>query len=310
MQIEQELAELSPREDMMLTVGVFDGVHLGHKYLISRLKVLAWQRNLLSGVVTFRQHPQSVMSPQNELSYLVDLNRKITLLKDEGVKVVIPVSFTAELAQLSARQFISMLKKHLGMQGLVIGHDFALGQSREGNNTALRALGQEMNFTVNMMTPVMIDGEVVSSTAIRDALASGDMKRVHKLLGYFFSLQGQVVTGTGRGIELGFPTANLAINSGQAIPSDGVYATWAYIDDHVYPSMTNIGLCPTFGGGERTIEVYVLDYHGDLYEQELKIDIIERLRDEKKFDNTEELKKQIAVDIEEGRAVLQPYGRN
>jgi riboflavin kinase/FMN adenylyltransferase len=310
MQIEQELAELSPGEDMMLTVGVFDGVHLGHKYLISRLKVLAWQRNLLSGVVTFRQHPQSVMSPQSELSYLVDLNRKINLLKDEGVKVVIPVSFTAELAQLSARQFISLLKKHLRMQGLVIGHDFALGQSREGNNTALRALGQEMNFTVNMMTPVMINGEVVSSTAIRNALARGDMKRVHKLSGYFFSLQGQVVTGTGRGIELGFPTANLAINSGQALPSDGVYATWAYIDDDVYPSMTNIGLCPTFDGGERTIEVYVLDYHGDLYEQELKVDVIERLRDERKFDNAEELKKQIAVDIKQGRAVLRSYGRS
>jgi riboflavin kinase/FMN adenylyltransferase len=250
------------------------------------------------------------MSPQSELSYLVDLNRKINLLKDEGVKVVIPVSFTAELAQLSARQFISLLKKHLRMQGLVIGHDFALGQSREGNNTALRALGQEMNFTVNMMTPVMINGEVVSSTAIRNALARGDMKRVHKLSGYFFSLQGQVVTGTGRGIELGFPTANLAINSGQALPSDGVYATWAYIDDDVYPSMTNIGLCPTFDGGERTIEVYVLDYHGDLYEQGLKIDVIERLRDERKFDNAEELKKQIAVDIKQGRAVLRSYGRS
>ena len=310
MQIEQELAELSPGEDMMLTVGVFDGVHLGHKYLISRLKVLAWQRNLLSGVVTFRQHPQSVMSPQSKLPYLVDLNRRISLLKDEGVKVVIPVSFTPELAQLSARQFISLLKKHLGMQGLVIGHDFALGQSREGNDAALRALGQEMNFAVNMMTPVMINGEVVSSTAIRNALASGDMKRVYRLSGYFFSLRGQVVTGTGRGIELGFPTANLAVNSGQAIPADGVYATWAYIDDEVYPSMTNIGRCPTFGGSERKIEVYILDYHGDLYEHEMKIDIIERLRDEKKFDNAEELKKQIAADIKQGRAVLQSYGRS
>jgi len=310
MQIEQELAELSPGKDMLLTIGVFDGVHLGHKYLISRLKVLAWQRNLLSGVVTFRQHPQSVMSPQSKLPYLVDLNRKINLLKNEGVEAVIPVSFTHELAQLSVRRFVSLLKEYLGMQGLVIGYDFALGRDREGTGDTLRALGQDMSFTVNVMPPVMINGEVASSTAIRNALASGDMKRVQKLSGYFFSLHGQVVTGTGRGIELGFPTANLAVNSEQALPADGVYATWAYINDKAYPSMTNIGWCPTFGGSERTIEVYILDYHGDLYEHEMKIDIIERLRDEKKFDNVEELKRQIAEDVKQGRAILHSKGRN
>ncbi len=310
MQIEQELADLSPGKDMMLTIGVFDGVHLGHKYLISRLKVLAWQRNLLSGVVTFRQHPRAVLSPQTKLPFLTDLSRRINLLKNEGVGAVIPISFTRELAQLSARQFVSLLKEYLGMQGLVIGYDFALGQSREGNSDALRALGQDMNFTVNMMTSVIINGEVASSTAIRNALADGDMKRVHRLSGYFFRLHGRVVTGAGRGIELGFPTANLAVNSGQAIPADGVYATWAYINDKAYPSMTNIGLCPTFGDSERTVEVYVLDYHGDLYEHEMKIDIIERLRDEKKFDTAEELKRQIAEDVKQGRAILQSRGRN
>ena len=295
---------------MMLTIGVFDGVHLGHKYLISRLKVLAWQRNLLSGVVSFRQHPRAVLSPQTKLPFLTDLSRRINLLKNEGVGAVIPISFTRELAQLSARQFVSLLKEYLGMRGLVIGYNFALGQSREGNSDALRALGQDMNFTVNMMTSVIINGEVASSTAIRNALAGGDMKRVQRLSGYFFSLHGRVVTGSGRGIELGFPTANLAVNSGQALPADGVYATWAYINDKAYPSMTNIGLCPTFGGCERTVEVYILDYHGDLYEHEMKIDIIERLRDEKKFDNAEELKRQIAEDVKQGRTILQSRGRN
>lgn len=310
MQIEQELAELSPGKDILLTIGVFDGVHLGHKDLISRLKALAWQRNLLSGVVTFRQHPLVVMSPQTELPSLTDLSQRIDLLKNEGVEAVIPLSFTRELAQLSVRQFVSLLKEYLGMQGLVIGYDFALGRNREGTGDTLRALGQDMNFTVNAMPPVIIDGEVVSSTAIRNALANGDMKRVQKLLGYFFSLHGRVVTGSGRGLELGFPTANLAVNSGQAIPADGVYATRAYINDKAYPSMTNIGRCPTFGDSERTVEVYVLDYHGDLYEHEMKIDIIERLRNEKKFDNAEELKRQIAEDIEQGRAILHSQGRS
>jgi riboflavin kinase/FMN adenylyltransferase len=310
MQIEQELAELSPTKDMLLTIGVFDGVHLGHKYLISQLKELAQQRNLLSGVVTFRQHPQAVLLPQTKLPFLTDLSQRINLLKNEGVEAVIPVSFTRELAQLSVRQFVSLLKEYLGMQGLVIGYDFALGRDREGNSDTLRALGQHMSFTVTMMPPVIINGEVVSSTAIRNALANGDMKRVQKLSGYFFRLHGRVVTGAGRGLELGFPTANLAVNLGQALPADGVYLTWAYINDKAYPSMTNIGRCPTFGDSERGVEVYVLDYHGDLYEHEMKIDIIERLRDEKKFDSAEELKRQIADDVKQGRAILDSQGRN
>ncbi len=310
MQIEQELAELSPTKDMLLTIGVFDGVHLGHKYLISQLKELAQQRKLLSGVVTFRQHPQAVLLPQTKLPFLTDLSQRINLLKNEGVEAVIPVSFTRELAQLSVRQFVSLLKEYLGMQGLVIGYDFALGRDREGNSDTLRALGQHMSFTVTMMPPVIINGEVVSSTAIRNALANGDMKRVQKLSGYFFRLHGRVVTGTGRGLELGFPTANLAVNLGQALPADGVYVTWAYINDKAYPSMTNIGRCPTFGDSERGVEVYVLDYHGDLYEHEMKIDIIERFRDEKKFDSAEELKRQIAEDVKQGRAILDSQGRN
>lgn len=310
MQIEQELAELSPTKDMLLTIGVFDGVHLGHKYLISQLKELAQQRNLLSGVVTFRQHPQAVLLPQTKLPFLTDLSQRINLLKNEGVGAVIPVSFTRELAQLSVHQFVSLLKEYLGMQGLVIGYDFALGRDREGNSDTLRALGQHMSFTVTMMPPVIINGEVVSSTAIRNALANGDMKRVQKLSGYFFRLHGRVVTGAGRGLELGFPTANLAVNLGQALPADGVYVTWAYINDKAYPSMTNIGRCPTFGDSERGVEVYVLDYHGDLYEHEMKIDIIERLRDEKKFDSAEELKQQIADDVKQGRAILDSQGRN
>ena len=310
MQIEQELAELSPGQDTLLTIGVFDGVHLGHKYLISLLRGLAWQRNLLSGVVTFRQHPKALLSPQTKLPSLTDLDQRIALLKNEGVEAVIPISFTRELAQLSARQFVSLLKKYLRMQGLVIGYDFALGQNREGDSDNLHALGQDMNFTITVMPPVMINGEVISSTAIRNALAIGDMKRVHRLLGYFFSLRGRVVTGSRRGIELGFPTANLSVNSDQAIPADGVYATWAYIDDKAYPSMTNIGRCPTFDDGERTVEVHVIDYQGDLYEQEMKINIIERLRDEKKFDNAEALKRQIAEDIKQGRAILESRGGN
>jgi len=310
MQIEEELARLSPKKDTLLTIGVFDGVHLGHKFLISQLIQYARQQNLFSGVVTFNPHPQEVLSPQIKLPFLTDLAQRINLLKNEGIEAIITLSFTRELAQLSARQFLSLLKKHLRVRGLVIGPDFALGQKRGGDTNTLRTLGQDMGFSVVVIPPIMINGEVVSSTVIRKALAEGDMKRVFNLVGRPFSLNGHVTSGAGRGIELGFPTVNLDIDQGQALPAEGVYATWAYIDDQAYQSMTNIGKHPTFGGSERIVEVYVLDYHSNLYERKLKIDIIERLRDEKKFDTAEELKKQIREDIKQGRTILNSRGRN
>ncbi len=310
MQVEEELGKLPVEKDMLLTIGVFDGVHLGHRYLISQLTELARQQGLLSGVVTFRQHPQEVLSPQTRLPFLTDLAQRTNLLKNEGVEAIITLSFTPELAQLSAGQFIGLLKKYLRMRGVVIGPDFALGQNREGNTDTLRRLGQEMGFSVTVVPPIIINGEVVSSTAIRNALAEGDMKRVQNLVGRPFSLHGRVIPGTRRGAELGFPTANLDTDPEQALPAEGVYVGWVHINDQAYPSMTNIGKRPTFGGSERVVEVYLLDYHGDLYGQELTIDIIERLRGEMKFDNLEELKKQIAEDVKQGRAILKTRGGN
>jgi len=310
MPIEEELARLSPKKDTLLTIGVFDGVHLGHKYLISQLKEHARQQNLLAGVVTFRQHPQEVLSPQTKLPFLTDLDERTNLLKNEGVDTIITLSFTSEFAQLSAREFVSLLQKHLRMRGIVIGPDFALGQNREGNANTLRTLGQEMNFSITVVPPIVINDEVASSTAIRKALANGDMKKVHQLIGRPFSLRGRVIAGAGRGVKLGFRTTNLDIDPEQALPADGVYVTWAYVDDKAYQSMTNIERRPTFGNNERNVEVLILNYNSDLYGRELKIDIIERLRDEKKFDTIEQLKKQIAEDVNQGRAILDSRGKN
>ncbi len=309
MPVEEELAELSPEKDMLLTIGVFDGVHLGHKYLISQLTEYARQQNLLSGVVTFRQHPREVLSPRTKLPYLTNLAEKVSLLKNEGIDAIITLSFTQALAQLSAGQFVGLLKKYLRMGGLIIGPDFTLGRNREGNADTLRTLGQDMHFSVTVIPPLMVNGEVVSSTAIRDALAGGDMKRVINLIGRSFSLEGRVTTGAGRGAKLGFPTVNLDIDHKQALPADGVYATWIHIDDKAYQSVTNIGRRPTFGGKGRTVETYILNYHSNLYRHELKIDIVERLRDEKRFDTVEELKKQITEDVKQGIALLDSQGR-
>jgi len=284
MQVEEELAQFSPKKDMMLAIGVFDGVHLGHKHLLSQLRERARREDWLSGVITFRQHPQAVLSPRTKLPCLTDLAQRVKLLKNEGIDAVITLSFTPELAQLGTRQFIELLRKYLRMRGLVIGPDFALGRSREGDINTLRTLGQELDFSVAVVPPLVINSEVVSSTAIRNALAEGNMKIVDNLIGRPFSLHGRVITGVGRGAELGFPTANLDVDPQQALPPDGVYATWAYIDDSAY--------------------VYLLDYHGDLYGQELRIDIIERLRNEERFDTVDELKKQVVEDVKQGRAIF------
>jgi len=307
MQVEKELAEQAPEKDTILTIGVFDGVHLGHRYLVSQLIKHAREQNLLSGVVTFRQHPQELVSPQTRLPFLTDLNQRVDLLKNEGVDRVFVLSFTPELARLTAHEFVSLLKRYLKMRGLVLGHDFALGQNRAGDENMLRKLGKEMNFTVNVVRAKLVDGELASSTTIRKALAAGDMKRVHRLIGRYFGLSGYVVGGAHRGTKLGFPTANIQVDPSQALPPDGVYATWSYIDDQAYPSMTNIGKRPTFDNNERTVEVFVLDYQGDLYGHEMSIDLVDRVRDEKKFNTIEELIEQIAADIKLGRAILKRH---
>jgi riboflavin kinase/FMN adenylyltransferase len=310
MSLEEELSGLSPDRDTVLAVGVFDGVHLGHKALLSKLLERAGERDLASGVVTFDPHPQKVLSPKTRLPFLTDLEQRKALLKDEGVGAVIVLPFTRELARLSAAQFMGLLRDYLRLRELVVGPGFTLGWNREGNVNTLRALGVGMGFTVSVVPPVRVNGDMVSSTAIREALAGGDLKRVHSLIGRPFSLHGRVVRGDSRGAKQDFPTANLGVDPEQALPAEGVYATWAHVAGRSYESMTNIGRRPTFGGRRSGVEVYLLGYQGNLYGQELKIDIMERLRGEKQFDTVEALKSQIVEDIERGRAILGAGGRS
>ena len=304
MQVEEELARLSPEKDTLLAIGVFDGVHLGHKSLLSRLTEMAGRESLLSGVVTFHPHPREVLLHAPDLVYLTTIDEKVDLLRKEGVEAVVTLSFTPELAQLPACSFVTLLQKHLRMRGMVVGPDFALGRDREGDVDVLVALGRELDFSVNVIPEVTTNGDVISSTTIRNALIDGNIKQATKLLGRAYSLQGEVTTGAGRGAGLGFPTANLAVDPKKALPPEGVYVTWAYLEGQRYQSMTNIGRRLTFGEKELTIEVLLMDYQDNLYGRELRIDIVERLRDEKRFNSVDELKRQIAADIEQGRAIL------
>jgi riboflavin kinase/FMN adenylyltransferase len=304
MEIEQELASITPQGETLLTIGVFDGVHAGHRYLLEKLQQRAAEKNLLSGVVTFNPHPQSVLHPHNQLPWLSNLEDRVRAFQELGVNIVAVLTFTPKVAQLSAREFMSLLKKHLKMRGIMVGPDFALGRGGEGNINLLRTLGDEMKFSVEVIPPYTINGEVVSSTLIRQALIQGDMRRIERLMGRHFYLKGKVITSDKRGRVLGFPTANLDIKPQQALPDNGIYATITQVDGKRFPSATNIGIRPTFGEGEKIVETHLLNYMGDLYGKEIRVEFVQKLRDEQRFPSSEELKIQIERDVRKVEALL------
>jgi riboflavin kinase/FMN adenylyltransferase len=304
MEIEQELANIAPHGETLLTIGVFDGVHAGHRYLLEKLQWQAAEKNLLSGVVTFNPHPQSVVHSQNKLLWLSAPEDRVKSLQRLGINLVAVLTFTPEVSKLSAREFMSLVKKQLRMRSIMVGSDFALGRGREGNIHLLRALGLEMNFSVEVIPPYAINGEIVSSTLVRQALTKGDVEKVRSLMGRYFQIRGKVVTSDKRGQILGFPTANLDIKPQQALPGNGIYATITQVGDKQFHSATNIGTRPTFGGGEKTVETYLLNYRGDLYSKEVRVEFVQKLRDEQRFPSSKELKAQIKQDVREIDAIL------
>ena len=304
MEIEQELDNIAPQGETILTIGMFDGVHAGHRCLLEKMQQRAAENNLLSGVVTFSPHPQSVLHPNKQLPCLSNLEDRVSAFRELGINIVAVLTFTPKVARLSAQEFMSLIKKQLKMRSIIVGPNFALGRGREGNINLLRALGREMKFSVEVIPPYTINGEVVSSTLIRQALVEGDMRKVEKLMGHYFYLRGKVITSDRRGRVLGFPTANLDIKPQQALPGNGIYATIAQVDSKQFPAATNVGIRPTFGKGEKTVETHLLNYKGDLYGKDIRVEFVQKLRNEQRFPSSEELKAQIEKDVREVEAIL------
>lgn len=300
----KELAKIKPLKDMALTVGVFDGVHLGHRYLIGKVLDRAKSQERLSGVITFYPHPREVLTPELHPGYLASLPERIRLLYDLGVDIVVTLRFNRELAALPAADFIGHLHNDLRMRELVVGSDFALGKGREGTAERLKAIGDEMGFSVTIVDQMSTDEHIISSTAIRRALAEGDTPTAAKLLGRPVFLSGLVVQGARRGRTIGFPTANVAVDKGCVVPANGVYATRASFRGQTFPSVTNIGTRPTFDNGMRTVEVHILDFSGDIYGEIVKLEMVKRLRAETRFSSVDDLKTQISKDVEIARALL------
>ena len=303
MKLQQRLATVSPDRDTIVTVGVFDGVHQGHCHLLRRLVELA-RPQFLPTVLTFVNHPITVLQPQSDVRYITTPEERVRLLKEQGVELVVCLDFTQELSQVTADDFVSEMFSGLRMKGLVAGPDSALGRGRQGDLDFLKRKGEELGFWVDSVQPLEVDGDQVKSRRIRRNLSEGDVATCAKLLGRKFSMDGTVVKGYQRGQTLGFPTANLQPTPQMALPGDGIYATWAIIDGVRHPSATSIGVRPTFNLSERLIEVYVMDFDDDLYGQRLGVEFVSKLRDQETFNSVDELVVQINQDVADSRAAL------
>ncbi len=308
MQAKGELSKLAVDRDTMLTVGVFDGVHLGHQHLLTELKNKAKSKNMASGVVTFKRHPLETLAPDRPVTYLSSLEERLNLIQAQGIDIVAPLTFDNDLATLDAKDFVLLLKEHLRMKDLFIGPDSTLGRGKEGNAARLTELGKELGFTVDVAAPLQSGSIVVSSTAIRQALAEGDMEAATRMLGRHFSLSGSVIHGDKRGRVIYYPTANINVAADRALPPDGVYTTIAIVDNKKYDAVTNVGLRPTFAKQHRTVEVFLLNFHKDLYGKDITIELVEKIRPEMKFSSATELSHQIEKDIIHAQETLARIG--
>jgi riboflavin kinase/FMN adenylyltransferase len=291
----------------IVSIGVFDGVHLGHQELVQRLVTEARASGRTSVVLTFFPHPDVVLKQVTGRYYLTSPEERARLLLEQGVDLVITHKFDEQVSQIRAAVFVDQLSQHLRMSALWVGADFALGYKREGNVDFLRAAGESRGFTVDTVDlEVGISGQVISSSRVREGLLAGDVARVVTWLGRPYSLEGEVISGDRRGRTIGYPTANLLTWDEQLLPANGVYACWAYYGDMDarYKAMVNIGVQPTFDGTPHKVEAHLLDFEGELYGQTLRLEFVERLRPEKKFSGIEELVAQIEQDVTAGRAVL------
>ena len=289
----------------VLTIGVFDGVHRGHRELINRAVELAAKRELPSVLMTFDPHPSEVVRPGSHPAQLTTLQRRAELVEELGVDVFCVLPFTPELSRMPADVFVhELLVEQLHVAAVVVGENFTFGKNAAGDVTLLRTLGNRFGFTAEGESLVTEDHLVYSSTYIRACIDAGDVVAAEHALGRPHRLEGIVVRGDGRGRDLGFPTANLSTPKFAAVPADGVYACRFIQGGKVRDAAVSVGTNPTFSGRERRVEAFVLDVDEDFYGQRVALDFVARLRGQLKFDSSDDLVVQMRLDVEEARRLL------
>ena len=291
----------------VVTVGTFDGVHLGHRDILSRVRRRAEQAGLTPIVVTFRPHPLAVVNPSAAPMLLTPDGEQLDALTADGPIDVEVLEFTPDLARRSAEEFVrDILIDRFRVRELVIGYDHGLGRGRQGDATALQKLGAELGFSVEIVPAALdLSGAPISSSAIRTSIAHGDLERARRSLGRPYAFSGTVVHGEQRGRDLGYPTLNVALPSARKLlPPDGVYAVRARTARGHFGGMMNLGGRPTFGDLERTLEVHLFDVSGDWYGERVSVELIRRLRDTTRFESVDALVEQLARDAADARLAL------
>lgn len=301
------LTEVHLTKPSVITIGSFDGVHRGHADLIQTVKQRARAQNAASVLVTLNPHPKLVLRPDSDLLLLSTLDERLELVAQQTLDYVVVFPFSLEQSKLRAREFVELLRNHLNMIEMVCGPNFALGYKREGTIPVLQDLGAEMGFTVTVVEPRQFQDGMISSTRVRDLVANGQVAQAARLLGRYPMLRGVVVHGDHRGRELGFPTANLETPERKLIPANGIYAVRVRLGNEWFDGAASVGVRPTFGGGKRLVEIFILDFARWIYGEELEIFFVERLRDELKFDNIQALLDQMALDVQNARVLLRQF---
>lgn len=288
-----------------VTIGNFDGVHMSHQHICRKLAAEAKKAGKKSLVITFDPHPKMILHPNIHPFYLLTTrSEKMALLEGCGVDATVIIPFDLNYSKVTAEEFVrDFLWKKLAITKIIIGHDYVFGQARQGNDAFLKAQGRKLGFSVEVIKAFKIDNEIVSSTLIRNCILSGDIPTATKLLGRFYNVEGVVVSGAGRGTGLGYPTANIEPEK-ELLPPSGIYAAFVMVDGRRYMGALNIGAKPTFEDYTSTLEVFLLDYEGDLRGKKLNVLFVEKLRDIVKFDGPESLKRQIAADVEKTKEIL------
>ncbi len=313
MKVVRSLEELDRNKNSVVTVGTFDGVHVAHRAIIREVINRAKMREGRSVVLTFDPHPKEIVpSPKGgEVRLLTTVEERLEAFRSLGVDEVFVIPFTSEFAQLSPHEFYQRyVLEGTGVSEVVVGYDHMFGRGRSAGIEELMRMGQEFDFSVFAVHPLTVDGEPVSSTRIRRALAVGDLEHAHKLLGYRYGVSGKVVLGDRRGATLGFPTANISPASlRKALPAHGVYVVATGWKGSTYPGMMNIGVRPTVNPTHtETMEVHLFDFNGDLYGETLRVVFLQRLRDERKFPDLEALVAQLRRDRDASREILAHFG--
>jgi riboflavin kinase/FMN adenylyltransferase len=293
-------------ENAWLTIGVFDGVHLGHQQVLWRLISGADKNGSPSVVLTFDPHPAVVLGGKTDFKCLTTPQERADILCSLGVDIVITQTFDRLLADQTAEQFMQRLKNSLGLRHLVIGYDTALGKGRAGNASRLTEIGRQLGYTVESIPPLKDERGIISSTRIRAFIATGDVTSAASDLGRYYSVSGPVVHGDGRGQTINIPTANVHIPSGKLIPANGIYACWAFVEDKRYMAAVNVGIRPMFTPDlpAPMVEAHLLDYSEALYGRELRLEFVEYLRPEKVYPSVKALVRQIQKDIGKTRLIL------